>query len=270
LLMSSLMSLLIFLPLIFASAATPLAAQPAFPAAPAPPFFPAPPARTASVKGGFLGVGIQEITPERAKALKLRDGMGVEVTRVRPESPAEMGGLKSGDVILQYSGAKVEGMEQISRMVRETPVGKDVKIDIVRNGSPLSVTVRIGPNPGLQLFSRDGFAPNAPDAPRVFQGWRSPMLGVEVEALEGQLAHYFGVKQGVLVRSVMQHSPAEKAAIQAGDVILRVDDAPVSTPAEVSAKLRTLGGKSFGIAIIREHKEMPVTVVLEAVPDAAR
>jgi len=254
-----------FLALVVLSAGIPLTAQPAAPApqAPAPP---APPARVIS-RGGFLGVGIQEITPERAKTLKLHDSSGVEITRVRPDSPAEKGGLKSGDVILQYNGTKVEEIEQISRLVRDTPAGKDVKIDIVRNGTPLSLTVRIGSNPGLQLFSRDGINPNAPDAPRVFQGWRSPMLGVEVEALEGQLAQYFGVKQGVLVRSVIQQSPAEKAAIKAGDVILGVDDTPVTTPAEVSAKLRTLGGKTFNVSIMREHKEVPASVTLDAVPE---
>jgi serine protease Do len=250
------------------SAAIPLAAQPFAPATPASPASPqasAPPARVLS-RSGFLGVGIQEITPERAKTLKLSDTSGVEITRVRPDSPAAKSGLMSGDVILQFNGAKVEEMEQISRLVRDTTPGKDVRIDIVRNGTPLSVTVRIGANPGVQLFSRDGLVPNAADAPRVFQGWRSPMLGIEVEALEGQLAQYFGVKQGVLVRSVMQHSPAEKAAIKAGDVILGVDDTPVTTPSEVSSKLRTLAGKTFSVSIMREHKEMPTSVTLEAVP----
>jgi serine protease Do len=247
-----------------------VAAQPAAPVSPQAPAPPNLPAVRPVARGGFLGVGIQEITPERAKALKLRDESGVEITRVRPDSPAETGGLKAGDVILQYNGTKVESMEQISRLVRDTPAGRDAKIDIVRNGGPLSVTVRIGPNPGAQVFSRDGvipIPPNAPDAPRVFQGWRSPMLGIEVEALEGQFAQYFGVKQGVLVRSVMQHSPAEKAAIKAGDVILRVDDTQVTTPAEVSAKVRTLGGKTFGVEIMREHREIPATVTLEAVPE---
>src|ERR1700735_2737950 len=61
--------------------------------------------------GGYLGVGIQEISGERAKALKLPD-MGVEITRVAPDSPAEKAGLKSGDVVLQINGNKVESLEQ--------------------------------------------------------------------------------------------------------------------------------------------------------------
>ncbi|MEQ1945902.1 MAG: PDZ domain-containing protein [Bryobacteraceae bacterium] len=243
----------------------PLAAQ----QTPATPQQPALPRMMA--KGGFLGVGIQEITAERAKVLRLHDNSGVEVTRVRPESPAEVAGLKPADVIVQYNGAKVEGMEQISRLVRETPVGKDVKVDIIRNSSPMTVTVRIGPIPGMQQSSKDNLVPNVPDMPRVFQGWRNPMLGVEVEAIEGQLAQYFGVKQGVLVRSVAQHSPGEKAALKAGDVILRVDDAAVTNPAEVSAKLRTLAGKTFNVTLMREHREMQAQVTLDKdVPDVTR
>jgi serine protease Do len=241
----------------------PLAAQPA------PPTPPATPARLLT-RGGFLGVGIQEITPDRAKALKLPETAGVEVTRVRPDSPAEMGGIKTGDVIVQFSGSKVEGIEQMSRMVREAPVGREVKVDIIRDGAPVNLTVKIGTNPGMQLFSRDNMIPNMPDVPRVFQGWHSPILGVEVEAIDGQLAQFFGVDAGVLVRSVMQHSPAERAAMRAGDVIVRVDDATVTTPAQVSAKLRSLSGKTFNVAVMREHKEVHVQVTLDPMPDSGR
>jgi len=236
----------------------------------APPQPPVPPIPLRVLRGGFLGVGIQEITAERAKTLKLHDTMGVEVTRVRPDSPAEMGGLKSGDVIVQYNSTKVESMEQISRLVRETTVGRDVKVDVIRNGAPMTLTVKIGPNPGAQMLSKDNMIPNLPDMPRVFQGWRSPMLGVEVEALEGQLAQYFGVKQGVLVRSVMQHSSADKAALKAGDVILRADDTTVTNPAELSTKLRGLAGKTFNVTVMRDHKETQVQVTLDAAPEISR
>src|SRR4051794_30304129 len=84
-----------------------------------------PQARVMKAAGGtsFIGVMVQEIDSDRAKALKLRDEAGVEVTRVETDSPAEKGGLKVGDVVMQYNGQRVEGMEQFSRMVRETPAG---------------------------------------------------------------------------------------------------------------------------------------------------
>lgn len=81
----------------------------------------APKARMATMPGSYLGVNVQEIDSERAKDLKLREEAGVEVTRVAPDSPADKGGLKSGDAILQYNGQRVEGMEQFSRLINETP-----------------------------------------------------------------------------------------------------------------------------------------------------
>jgi serine protease Do len=210
-----------------------------------------------------LGIGIQEITAERAKALKLRDEAGVEVTRVAPDSPAEKAGLKAGDVVLQYNGTKVEGLEQLSRLVRETPVGREVKLDIYRGGAAQTLTARIGEHPPLPGMP-DGFSFHMPDVPRIIQGLRSPMLGVEAESIDGQLAQYFGVNEGVLVRTVMKGSAAEKAGVKAGDVILRVDEMKVSTPGEISARLRAAHGKPVPVAVMREHKEMSITVEAEA------
>jgi serine protease Do len=228
-----------------------------------PPPPPATPARVFTVPpgGSYLGIGIQEMTAERAKALKLPEVAGVEITRVGPDSPADKAGLKSGDVVLQYNGVKVEGIEQFSRLVRETPVGREEKLDIFRNGAPQTVTVKIGQHPALPGFP-DGFGFRLPDVPRVFPGMRSPMLGVEAESIDGQLAQYFGVNEGVLVRSVMKNSVAEKAGIKAGDVILRLDDMKVASPADISARLRSARGKVVMVTLMREHKEtaLPVDV----------
>src|SRR5215204_3028455 len=81
--------------------------------------------------GSFLGIGVQEIDNERAKALNLREERGVEVTRIEDESPAAKGGIKTGDVVLEYNGERVEGVEQFMRMVRETPPGREVKLSIL-------------------------------------------------------------------------------------------------------------------------------------------
>ena len=80
--------------------------------------------------GSFLGIGVQEIDSERAKALNLREERGVEVTRVEDDSPAAKGGIQTGDVVLEYNGDRVEGVEEFMRMVRETPPGRDVKLSI--------------------------------------------------------------------------------------------------------------------------------------------
>lgn len=229
---------------------------------------------TTPMSSSFIGVGIQEIDSERAKTLKLREEAGVEITRVDPDSPAEKAGLKTGDVVLQYNGQRVEGIEQFSRMVHETPAGREVKLEIWRNGASQSVTVKVGARRMPKPFPGEGFslAPmppmerfdvRIPDVPRSYMSWRSAALGVEAESLEGQLAEYFGVKEGVLVRSVTKGSAAEKAGIKAGDVITRVDESKVATPADISSRIRTLRGKSIPVVLMRDRKEMTLSVALD-------
>src|SRR5579864_4276068 len=77
--------------------------------------------------GSYLGVNLAEIDSARAKELKLKEPSGVEITRVEEASPAEKAGLKPNDVVLEYNGQRVEGMEQFGRLVRETPGGREVK-----------------------------------------------------------------------------------------------------------------------------------------------
>lgn len=223
----------------------------------------------------FIGVGLAEIDSERAKALKLKEEAGVEITRVEQESPAEKAGLKVGDVVLDYNGGKVESMAQFSRMVRETPPGREVKLLISRNGQTQDITVKVGERraPRVLLGGNDFVMalprveiPPLPDIPRSFMSWRSSMLGVEAEGIESQLAEYFGVKEGVLVRFVIKDSPADKAGLKAGDVIVKVDDSKVVTPGDVSSRIRASlrsNKKMFPLLVVRDHKEITVNVTID-------
>jgi len=237
---------------------------------------PVSPVVVGSVSGSFLGVGIQEIDSNRAKELKLSEEAGVEVTRIAPDSPAEKAGIKTGDVVTQYNGQRVEGMEQFSRMVRETPAGRDVKIGIIRNGAPQTITARLAARPGIsaQLVPSPGNPSNGepfefrfPDMPQSRMTWRSAALGIEAEALDGHLAEFFGVKEGVLVRTVNKGSAADKAGIRAGDVIVRVDDAKVATPADITARLRALRGRSVSVVVVRDRKEVNVMLSVISRPE---
>ena len=201
--------------------------------------------------GSFLGVGIQETAG------------GVEVTRIAPDSPAEKAGIKIGDVVTQYNGQRVDGMDQFSRLVRETPAGREVKIGIIRNGAPQTIAVKIVARPAIsgQLIPapvQNPFELRFPDMPQSRMTWRSTILGIEAEALDGQLAEFFGVKEGVLVRTVTKGSAADKAGIKAGDVIVRVDDAKVATPADISNQIRALRGRPISIVVVRDRKEINV------------
>lgn len=234
------------------------------------------PMRVASTGGAqsFIGVNIQEIDSERAKALKLREEAGVEVTRVEPDGPAEKAGIKPGDVVTHFNGQRLEGIDQFKRMVTETPVGRDVKLDVIRNGATQTVTVKIAARRVMKMPMLEGgpFAMTPmpleqmniqiPDMPRSHMTWRSSMLGVEAESLDGQLAQYFGVKEGVLVRSVSKNSAAEKAGIKAGDVIVKVEDGSVATPADMSSRLRGLRGKTASFVVVRDRKDMTLSVAI--------
>ncbi len=222
-------------------------------------------------QGSYIGIGMQEIGPQRSWALRLPEASGIEITEIVPDSPAEKAGLKVGDAILKYNGQKVEGISQFARLVRETQAGRDVKLDISREGVMQQVTVRVAQRKLPRPDGNDGpmilpFQLQMPDLSRSVPALRSAVLGVEAEAVDGQLAQYFGVKEGVLVRSVLKGSAAEKAGIKAGDVIVRLDDAQVAMPADISNRVRLLRGKSVQVTLMRDRKEMTVTAAIEDVP----
>ena len=259
---------------------------------------PAPRAHSASgvqaAETPYLGVGGQDIASDRAKTLKLKDERGVEVTSVDPEGGAAKAGLKEGDVVLEFNGQKVEGWEHLKRLVRETPVHREVKIVLWRNDAAQTVTAAIGghrempmdwgglmatPPAWVQPMTPAPPAPPTmmppmPSMPPMFDvpAFRTLMgtssLGIIGEALgqESQLAEFFGVKEGVLVRSVNKDSAAEKAGMKAGDVIVKVEDMPISTPQQIGGALRQARSKnSVSVTVIRSKKEMTLTVT----PDAA-
>jgi serine protease Do len=90
------------------------------------------------------------------------------------------------------------------------------------------------------------------------------MLGIETESLNSQLADFFGVKQGVLIRAVVVGSPAEKAGIKAGDVLTRVDDQEVTTPGQVSGAIQAARRRhSVSLKLVRNRHEMTVTATLD-------
>jgi serine protease Do len=265
-----------------AAAATAQTAPPAPPApTPAPAPRAAPRARiatgTVTSGGTYLGIGVKEVDADRAKALKLRDVRGAEVTSVTEDSPASKAGLKEGDVVLEWNGQPVEGGAQLARFVRETPAGRQVKIGIWRNGAMQTVTTTMeaskafamgGDNIVIPEFRMPEMSIPMPniEIPRFQMLYQSPMLGIYGEALgqQEQLAEYFGVKEGVLVKSVNKGSAAEKAGIKAGDVIVKVEDKSIAGTGDITSALRAdRSKKSVTVTVVRNKKEIPITVTVE-------
>jgi serine protease Do len=217
-----------------------------------------------------LGIWVWELDASRAKDLHVAEGSGVVVTLVSPGSPAEQAGVRPGDVISEFNGQKIDGEEQFVQLVKDTAPGRPVKLKIVRNGTPQTINAKTGsisaadrPAPIVvpQGAARDAIF--SPPVPRSLTTWRSPVLGVEAEPLFGQLASYFGVAEGVLVRSVAAGSAAEKAGLKAGDVITHVGKQPVTTPAAITAQLRTQNSAIVKLGVTRERSAITVTLTLE-------
>jgi S1-C subfamily serine protease len=94
--------------------------------------------------------------------------------------------------------------------------------------------------------------------------WRSGMLGIEGEAVDGPLAEFFGTKEGVLIRNIGKGTAAEKAGLKVGDVLTKVDSNAVATPRQITSTIRSLKEKrTFPVVVVREKREMTVSVTVE-------
>lgn len=259
------------------------------PAPPAPPRARSAQAFVLQKGGGYLGIGGVEVTSEQVKALNLKEERGVLVSSVAEDGPAAKAGIKDGDVVLEFNGMPVAGTVQFQRMVSETPPGRQVKLTIWRSGAAQTVTATIGErkNAIATIVPDEGRGwsfdmPNMPNMPRMPElniprmetFSPNPALGIYGEPLgeTEQLAEYFGVTDGVLVRSVRKGSAAEKAGIKAGDVITKLDDSHVSTSADITRTLRSLRGKksTFTVTVVRNKKEMPISVTVESPTGSVR
>ena len=228
-------------------------------------------------RGSWIGVSVRDLGEEDVAKAKLPSGGGVAVEEVHRESPAETAGVKAGDIIVELDGEKVRGTRQFTRLVQETPAGRKVQAAVIRDGQRMALSIEPRPS-GAHFFGEfsnhpeiAGVAPvpPAPPAPPVppvppeffefdeLLGRGSTRLGVTVSALQGQLADYFGVKDGVLVTSVTPDSPAAKAGVKAGDVITTVNGANVTSPADLRQRTSRLSdGEELTLSVVRERKPM--------------
>ena len=234
----------------------------------------------ASRDGSALGVGLKDVSAEQARALKLPGEDGAYVIDVLPESAAAQAGLEKGDVIVGFAGERVRSVEQLRRLVRETPPGRNVSLEVVRNGQARTLSAQLQARKNSfhyqapQIQVAPPFPPDTFDFRGLGQLWGGGRraLGISGDELTSQLATFFGVKQGkgVLVREVVAGSPAAKVGLKAGDVIVAVDGKSVATVAELRRALELKPGvekRTFNLTLVRDHHELTVSVEL-AKPEA--
>ena len=231
------------------------------------------------VERGYLGVSIKDVPEEVLEAYGWKDHRGVLITEVEKNSPADKAGLKEGDVIIEFNGRPVDDTDDLTRFVRRCEPGKQVKVNIMRQGKVQTINVTIGKlrrhlpmiGPGIiHPFTFYQYYPGIepgirpPVAPyRFFFGGR---LGLQVQNLNPTLGEYFQREsgKGVLVLEVQEDSLAEEAGFQPGDVIIRINDEAVEDTEDLFDILREAEeGDKLTVEILRKGKSHKLTVEIE-------
>ena len=228
-------------------------------------------------RGSHLGVLVSDIEggPQT----------GVRVDGVDAKSAADKGGVKTGDVVVEFDGERVRSARQLTRVVQETPSGRSVKMTVLRGGS--RQTLDVTPESDSTTWNMDVAPEVRAELDRGLRGLRDlprraePMfdfrfdgipdrlgrgrLGVEVESLSDQLSEYFGAKDGgVLVSTVTKDSPAEKAGVRAGDVITAVNGAAIRDAGALVHELdQTRDSEEISLGVIRDKKSLIMKVTIE-------
>ena len=245
--------------------------------------------------GSHLGVRLEDIDKDDVSRLKLPEEKGALVKSVDEGSPADKAGLKAGDVIVRYHGESVLGASQLARLVRETPAGRTVPIEVVRDGAAQKLTATLGGDEHrafdlagdlgefdipVPMVPEPPIPPLPPKMPRGFDRWgkrallddhfmwfgdEPRKLGLEFQEVSGQLAKYFKLAEdsGVLVTSVLADGPAGKAGLRAGDLILKFDGRSVRDGDDLQRAVRKAEpGREVAVTVQRDGRTLDLKVTL--------
>jgi serine protease Do len=231
---------------------------------------------------GWVGIYIQRIDADLKESENLSSTEGVYVVEVLKDSPAQKAGIQKGDVILQFDDQTAKSVRGLTRDIERCKPGDTKTLVIQRDGDKKTIKVVIGENTSEKEFSwtEEGGPASPPDLPEL--GVTPPDLphaygfslgqlsnsriGVSLYELSDQLADYFGAKNGgALINEVVKDGPADKAGLQAGDVIVQVDHKPVENVADIRQRIQKKdGGDVATITVLRRgNEERTVDVTVE-------
>lgn len=244
--------------------------------------------------GSYLGVQTQDINKDNLSKYGLREVRGVAVEKVMENSPAASAGLQTGDVIVRFNGEEVTSARKLTRLIGEVAPDHQARITVLRNGSEREITATLGKRPTpsfaegrftttipsvrvpmgampqIAPFPNGGgtmvFPPNANGGNVFTFSSGNRQIGVGVSALGKQLGDYFGIAdgKGILISNVSENSPAAKAGLRAGDVIVEIDGKPVSGAFDLTRAINEKKEGDVTLTIVRNKNRQTFKVTPEA------
>ncbi len=185
---------------------------------------------TGRVTRGWIGVSIQDLTPELAKSFGVKEARGVLISSVNPNEPADQAGLKAGDIIISFDGRQVNELSDLPRVVATTPPGKNAEVKVLRDGKERVFFVKVGTKVDEDI-----------DEPAANQDNGSPdkRLGISAQPITPEIAKRLGKKEtdGVIISSVKPDSAASEAGLKRGDLVKEIDRKPIRGMADYSRAL---------------------------------
>jgi serine protease Do len=206
------------------------------------------------VSRGWLGVQVQRVTPELAHSFGQDQARGALVADVMPNSPADQAGIQPGDIIVEFNGQKIERMDDLPRLVANTPPGAEVDAQLIHRGEEKRVHLTVG---ALQEPRMAGAESPTPEE----------RLGIAVQNLSPEIARRLGVPpttRGVVVTSVKEGSPADEVGIQPGDVILEIDRHKTTDVGDYRAALEHMKDHNTALLLVRRGDD---TIYLAMTPE---
>lgn len=209
---------------------------------------------------GYLGVNIVPLDAARARAFGLEPNSGAFVQGLPDtDSPARRAGLKPGDIITAFDGRPVKAPRELTDAVAATPVGKSVKVDFLRDGQPMSVTVEVAERPGRQAAS-------AAPPEQGNNETQTTRLGIVAQTITPEAAERMKllIKSGAVVTEVQPGSPAQEAGLRHGDVIHRIDRTEVKSVEDLVNAARSLQSGDQVLLQIERGGEMNfITITID-------
>ncbi len=201
------------------------------------------------VTRGWLGVSIQELTEEIAKSFNLKETAGALVAEVIEDSPAKEGGLERGDIIVAFDGKDITTPNELQRIVASTTPEKRVKVEVIRDGKTVTLTVKVGIMPD-----------ELPETAKAI----TTDLGLTVQTLTPELAEQFDwprEEKGVLITGVEPGSAGAEAGLRRGDLIKEINRKVVENTKDYTELLqKAKKGESLLLFIKRGSRTFYATV----------